>query len=168
MDEGFMNLIAKADAGDVEAMVMVGDCYNRGFHADKDDFKAQTYYKMAADKGHAAAAFMVGLGYLFGTGVKKDKANAIKYIQDAAVKGFANAQHMMGMMYQAERLELFLKSRMQLSTIKWLLSKVMLKPNLNWEKYICLTGAMETHDGLMMVYSGWYALQCILAKNHQK
>lgn len=111
MDEGLMNLIAKADAGDVDAMVMVGDCYNRGFHTNKDDVKAQSYYKMAADKGHVAAAFMVGLGYLFGTGVKKDKTNAIKYIQDAADKGFANAQHMMGMMYQSGEVGAFFKKQ---------------------------------------------------------
>lgn len=111
MDEGLMNLIAKADAGDVEAMVMVGDCYNRGFHTNKDDIKAQTYYKMAADKGHVAATFMVGLGYLFGTGVKKDKTNAIKYIQDAADKGFANAQYLLGTLYKSGEVGLFFKEQ---------------------------------------------------------
>ena len=46
-------------------MVMVGDYYNRGFHTNKDDLKAQIYYKMATDKGHVAATFMVGLPPVF-------------------------------------------------------------------------------------------------------
>ena len=101
MDEGLKNLITKAEGGDIEAMVMVGDCYSRGFHTDKDDSKAQTYYKMAADNGHPLAIFMVGLGYLNGIGVKQNKVTAIKYIQDAADKGVANAQYIMGALYHA-------------------------------------------------------------------
>lgn len=111
MDVGLKNLITKAEHGDVEAMVMVVDCYNRGFHTDKDDSKAQFYYKMAADNGHSAALFMVGLGYLNGTGVKKNMANAIKYIQAAADKGVANAQYMMGALYQAGEVGTFFKNR---------------------------------------------------------
>lgn len=111
MDEGLKNLIVKAEHGDVEAMVMVGDCYNRGFHTDKDDSKAQTYYKMAADNGHPAAMFMVGLGYLNGTGVKQNKVTAIKYIQDAANKGVANAQYMMGALYHAGEAGTFFKNQ---------------------------------------------------------
>ena len=38
MDEGLKNLITKAEGGDIEAMVMVGDCYSRGFHTDKVQF----------------------------------------------------------------------------------------------------------------------------------
>lgn len=111
MDEGLKNLITKAEGGDVDAMVMVGDCYNRGFHTDKDDSKAQAYYKMAADYGHIGAAFMVGLGYLYGTGVKKNKTNAIKYIQTAADNGLANAQHVMGLMYQTGEAGAFFKNQ---------------------------------------------------------
>ena len=50
MDEGLKNLVTKAEQGDVDAMVMVGDCYNRGLHTEKDDQEAHRYYKMAADK----------------------------------------------------------------------------------------------------------------------
>lgn len=35
MDEGLKNLVTKAEQGDVDAMVMVGDCYNRGLHTEK-------------------------------------------------------------------------------------------------------------------------------------
>ena len=35
MDEGLKNLVTKAEQGDVAAMVMVGDCYNKGLHTEK-------------------------------------------------------------------------------------------------------------------------------------
>lgn len=111
MDEGFKNLISKAENGDVEAMAMVGDCYSRGFHTSKDDFKAYTYYKMAADRGHIAATFMVGLNLYMGIGVKKNKSEGIKYIQTAANNGFANAQHLMGKLYQAGEIGFLLKNQ---------------------------------------------------------
>ncbi|MCD8398933.1 MAG: sel1 repeat family protein [Lachnospiraceae bacterium] len=111
MDEGLKNLIAKAERGDVEAMVMVGDCYNRGFHTDKDDSMAQAYYKRAADYGHIGASFMVGLGYLYGTGVKKNKVAAAKYIQLAADNGLANAQYVMGLMYLSGDVGAFFKNQ---------------------------------------------------------
>lgn len=100
MDEGLKNLITKAEQGDVEAMVMVGDCYNRGFHADKDDVKAHIYYKMAADKGHAKAAYIVSTNYLNGFGVPKNKKAGIKYLQMSADKGLAEAQYYMALVYQ--------------------------------------------------------------------
>ncbi len=100
MDDGLRNLIAKAEQGDVEAMVMVGDCYHRGFHAEKDEVKALFYYKMAADRGHPGGAFMTALSYMLGTGVKKDVETAVQYMQDAASKGWVNAQYMLGSMYE--------------------------------------------------------------------
>lgn len=118
MDDGFKNLIIKAELGDIDAMVMVGDCYNRGFHTDKDDFKAQAYYKMAAYNGHPGAIFMVGLGYLNGTGVKRNKGNAIKYIQDAADKGVANAQYIIGELYQAGEVGIFFKNKKAINYYK--------------------------------------------------
>lgn len=111
MDEGLKNLITKAEHGDIEAMVMVGDCYNRGFHTEKNDVKAQVYYKMAADNGHSKAAFMVAIGYLKGIGGVKNKVAGIKYLQNAADNGVVNAQYMMGMMYQAGEAGIFFKNQ---------------------------------------------------------
>lgn len=111
MDEGLKNLITKAEQGDVEAMVMVGDCYNRGFHADKDDAMAHIYYKMAADKGHAKAAYIVSADYLNGLGVSKNKKMGIKYLQMSADKGLAEAQYYMGMVYQIGEAGLFFREQ---------------------------------------------------------
>lgn len=111
MDEGLKNLIQKAESGDIEAMVMVADCYNKGFHTMKDDTKAQTYYKIAADNGHSQAAFMAGLGYLNGCGVKKDKKMATKYLEQAANNNLANAQYMLGILYKSGEIGLFFKEQ---------------------------------------------------------
>lgn len=109
MDEGLKNLIEKAERGDVEAMVMVGDCYNRGFHADKDDAMAHIYYKMAADKGHIKAACIVAGNYLYGLGVPKNKKMGIKYLQMSADKGLAEAQYFLALEYQIGEAGLFLR-----------------------------------------------------------
>lgn len=100
MDEGLKNLIMKAEQGDVEAMVMVGDCYNKGFHTEKDDCKAHTFYKKAADAGNANAAFMVAIDYLNGIGTSKDKKAGSRYLQSAADNGVAYAQYLLAFLYQ--------------------------------------------------------------------
>lgn len=111
MDQGFKNLVEKANSGNIDAMVMVADCYNRGLQTNQDDSKAQTYYKMAADKGHPAAAFMVSIGYLNGIGTRKSKSDAIKYMQFAADKGLANAQYLLGSLYKSGEIGLFFKEQ---------------------------------------------------------
>ena len=98
MDEGLRRMIERAEQGDVEYMVMVGDCYNRGLYTEKDEKEAYRYYKMAADKGNAGAEFMVGLSYLYGDGVAKDKKLARQYIRSAADKGVSKAQFVFGIM----------------------------------------------------------------------
>ena len=55
MDENIQILIEQAARGDIDAMVMVGDCYNRGLYTEKNDQAAHKYYKMAADRGHLQA-----------------------------------------------------------------------------------------------------------------
>lgn len=100
MDEKLKNLIAKAEQGDVEAMVMVGDCYNRGNFTNKDDREAYKYYKMAADKGHIQANLMTAIDLLNGIGVSKDKKMGIKYLQIAADGGAAFAQYLLASLYK--------------------------------------------------------------------
>lgn len=101
MDEGFKRMLMQADGGDIEAMVMVADCYNRGLKVEKNDSKAHLYYQKAADMGHPRAAFMASLDWLTGMGTRKSKPNAIKYMQFAADKGVVNAQYMLGTLYKS-------------------------------------------------------------------
>ena len=107
MDEGLRNLVTKAEQGDVDAMVMVGDCYNRGLHTEKDDQEAHRYYKMAADKGHVQANLMVAIDLLNGIGTSKDKKAGTKYLQIAADGGAAFGQYLLASMYKIGEIGLF-------------------------------------------------------------
>lgn len=107
MDEGLKNLVTKAEQGDVDAMVMVGDCYNRGLHTEKDDQEAHRYYKMAADKGHVQANLMVAIDLLNGIGTPKDKKAGTKYLQIAADGGAAFGQYLLASMYKIGEIGLF-------------------------------------------------------------
>ena len=107
MDEGLKNLVTKAEQGDVDAMVIVGDCYNRGLHTEKDDQEAHRYYKMAADKGHVQANLMVAIDLLNGIGTSKDKKAGTKYLQIAADGGAAFGQYLLASMYKIGEIGLF-------------------------------------------------------------
>lgn len=99
-DEGLKKLMIQAEQGDLEAMVMVGDCYNRGLHTEKNDREAHRYYKMAADKGHVQANLMVAIDLLNGIGTVKDKKLGTKYLQAAADGGVAYAQYLLASLYK--------------------------------------------------------------------
>lgn len=107
MDEGLKNLVTKAEQGDVDAMIMVGDCYNRGLHTEKDDQEAHRYYKMAADKGNVQANLMVAIDLLNGIGTSKDKKAGTKYLQIAADGGAAFGQYLLASMYKIGEIGLF-------------------------------------------------------------
>ena len=107
MYERLKNLVTKAEQGDVDAMVMVGDCYNRGLHTEKDDQEAHRYYKMAADKGHVQANLMVAIDLLNGIGTSKDKKAGTKYLQIAADGGAAFGQYLLASMYKIGEIGLF-------------------------------------------------------------
>lgn len=107
MDEGLRNLILKADQGDVEAMVMVGDCYNKGFHTEKDDKMAHAYYKKAADVGHTSSALMIAIDYLNGMGTAKNKKLGVTYLTFAADNGIAYAQFLLATLYKHKEIGLF-------------------------------------------------------------
>lgn len=99
-DEGLKKIMVKAEQGDLEAMVMVGDCFNRGLHTEKNDREAHRYYKMAADKGHIQANLMVAIDLLNGIGTVKDKKLGTKYLQVAADGGVAYAQYLLASLYK--------------------------------------------------------------------
>lgn len=110
-DEGLKNLMTKAEQGDLEAMVMVGDCYSRGLHAEKNDREAHRYYKMAADKGHVQANLMVAIDLLNGIGTVTDKKSGTKYLQVAADGGAAYAQYLLASLYKMGEVGSFVREQ---------------------------------------------------------
>ncbi|MDO4294574.1 MAG: tetratricopeptide repeat protein [bacterium] len=118
MDKEFDSLIRKAEVGDVKTMLIVADCFNKGLYTEKNDTKAQKYYKMAADKGDPKASFMTALGYLFGTGTKKNKIKAWLYMQFAAEKGVADAQYSLGELYKIGEMGVIFKKQRALQYLE--------------------------------------------------
>lgn len=100
MDEELKNLVLKAEQGDVDAMVMVGNCYNQGVYTEKNAQEAYKYYKMAADKGHIQANLMVAIELIDGIGTSKDRKKGVKYLQIAADSGAAFGQYLLASMYR--------------------------------------------------------------------
>ena len=111
MDENIQILIEQAARGDIDAMVMVGDCYNRGLYTEKNDQAAHKYYKMAADRGHLQAKLMVAIEFLYGIGAPEYKKTAIKYLRTAADGGVAFAQYLLACMYKTGEINDFRKEK---------------------------------------------------------
>lgn len=74
MEETLKNVIIQAEQGNVEAMMVAGDCFLRGIYTDRDEQKANFYYKMAADAGDAKASLAVAIDLIGG---KKDKKKTV-------------------------------------------------------------------------------------------
>lgn len=115
MEETLKNVIIQAEQGNVEAMMVAGDCFLRGIYTDRDEQKANFYYKMAADAGDAKASLAVAIDLIGG---KKDKKNGIKYLQYAADNGVAHAQYMLGLMYASGEICFFGKERKAIKYIE--------------------------------------------------
>lgn len=66
-----------AQAGDPEAMTIVGEIYERGLDGAPDYATAATWYQKAVDKGYSRAMFSLGSLYEQGLGVEEDKLKAL-------------------------------------------------------------------------------------------
>ena len=101
MNIDMKTIFKNAEAGNVDAMLVLADAYNSGkYNLEKDDSSSFVYYKKAADTGHSMGEFHVALRYQDGTGTKKNTKLAIEYMRSSAEKGFANAQYFMGLYYK--------------------------------------------------------------------
>jgi len=92
-----VELQARADQGDVEALVILADAA----HASGEMRAAAYWYRRAAEQGHIRA--QVNLGFLTagGLGVDRDEAEAIQWYLSAAEQGSRDALNNLGMLYHA-------------------------------------------------------------------
>ncbi|MGJ0486947.1 MAG: caspase family protein [Methylomicrobium sp.] len=76
--------LPQAQQGDPEAMVKVGEIYEKGLGGMTDPKLAAEWYLKAAEKGSSQA--QINLGYLYekGLGVKQDKATALNWYRKAS------------------------------------------------------------------------------------
>lgn len=108
-------VLKKAEAGDVLAMVELGKAYDLGRNWGKtiqfyyfdfgendpllDSEKAVPWYGKAAEQGSAEAQGRLGRLFFEGSGVRQDFGKALELFQKAAAQDDAIAQFGLGMMY---------------------------------------------------------------------
>jgi TPR repeat protein len=97
---GIPALLAKANAGDAAAQVLVGESYAAGQGIERDLQQAAEWYKKAAGKGdlagelHLAALYRDG-----GKNFPRDMAQAADWYRKAAEQGDAGAQATLAVLY---------------------------------------------------------------------
>lgn len=91
---------AKAQNGDIEAMLDLGYMYLYGTNGVETNYKqAFTYYKMAADKQNPVALNNLGSLYFNGIGTKRNYQMALKLFEEAANLGSDDAAINLAIIY---------------------------------------------------------------------
>lgn len=93
------DLKAKAEAGDAQAQVGLGELLHGGRGVARDEAAAAKWFGKAAAQGSAQGLAALGLLYLTGSGVPADAAKAAELTRQAADKGLAPASYNLGLMY---------------------------------------------------------------------
>ena len=89
-------LVPLAQAGTVEAEVLLGKMYMLGQGVPKDADLALKWFRAAADQENAEAEFFLGAMYLL---PRKDIPQGLKWLRLSAEQGTAEAQLLVGMAY---------------------------------------------------------------------
>jgi len=89
----------KAEKGDANSQVRLGDAYDSGDGLARDPVEAAKWYCKAAEQGIAEAEYDLGSKYDSGDGVAKDSSEALKWYRKAADQGHSVAQYNLGVMY---------------------------------------------------------------------
>jgi hypothetical protein len=93
-------LLAKANAGDVAAQVLVGESYAAGKGVERDLKQAAEWYKKAADQGDLAGELHLAVLYRDGgKDFPREITQAAEWYRKAAEQGDASAQATLGVLY---------------------------------------------------------------------
>jgi len=90
----------RADAGDPEALFLLGSLYETGQAGRADAAKAAQYYRRAADLGLPHAQFNLGNMYASGHGVAADPFESVMWLRRAADAGLPEAQFNLAVAYE--------------------------------------------------------------------
>ena len=97
--ERFKATKIKAEQGNAEVQIKLGDMYLEGEGVPLNYVEAAKWFRKAAEQGHAEAQLNLGWMYDGGHGVPLNYVEAAKWIRKAAEQGIARAQHNLGVMY---------------------------------------------------------------------
>lgn len=94
---------ALAQAGNAEAMFLMGTAYAEGLAKTQDPITALTWYRLAAQQQHVLAQHNIGNAYSSGTGVEASDEMAAYWWQLAAQQGDAVVQYRLAQLYEQGR-----------------------------------------------------------------
>ncbi|NLC24528.1 MAG: sel1 repeat family protein [Oxalobacter sp.] len=89
----------KAEQGDVDAQLMMGQIYAMGDIVDADMEAAFSWFMKAARQDNAEAQFKIAEMYLYGQGVERDFSHAEKWASESARQGYADGEYLLGLLY---------------------------------------------------------------------
>ena len=99
-------VLAKANAGDMAAQVLVGKSYAAGngqardFRQIAEDYsQAAAWFRKAAEQGSATGQLQLAALYRDGKGFPRDMTEAAKWYRKAAEQGDVTAQATLGLLY---------------------------------------------------------------------
>jgi len=97
--EGVVELVAKAQKGEVTAQLELGGLYLKGEGVAKDVGEAVKWLTKAAEQGNGEAQMKLGAMYGGGRGVLRNSTEAAKWFTMSAMQGNAAAQCQLGRMH---------------------------------------------------------------------
>ena len=92
-------LEARAQAGDPDAQLKLGEAYDDGNGVSQSDREAVKWYRAAAEQGNASGQANLGLMIRLGRGVEQNKEEAVKWYRKAAKQKNALAMFNLGTAY---------------------------------------------------------------------
>lgn len=92
-----------ANAGESEAMLLMGTAYDEGIGKPRDVAQAFEWHLRAAEAGNVLGAHNTGNQYSEGRGVEEDPAEAVRWWTAASERGDAITQLRLGESYEAGR-----------------------------------------------------------------
>ena len=87
-EETVSKLVAKAEKGDVDAMVKIAEIYCGGVNIEQDDQVCGIWMRRAAEGGHMRAQFMLGGMYEMGVGMRTDPVQAYRWYSISFDQGY--------------------------------------------------------------------------------
>eukprot|EP00899_Mesostigma_viride_P007690 jgi/Mesvir1/16922/Mv15783-RA.1 len=91
-------LVRAAELGDVDAMLLVAQCWAKGEGGvEKDDETAVKWYRRAAEAGNVVAAAELGTCIHKGCGIYQDPHEAVHWLQAALYGGHMGAGYLLGL-----------------------------------------------------------------------
>jgi len=91
-------LLRAAEAGNAEAMNILGVLFVVGSRVPRDYSTALYWFQKAIDAGSSTAMNNVATMYLFGLGVPRDSANAFRWLERAAARGDVHSMYSVAVM----------------------------------------------------------------------